>query len=79
VRLGRVTRGHDLRTKLRLLVIRLQGDLDDIVRTLLYRSALFGSSYSIALHDVMRGPSAWSVGDRELFGAFVSRQNQCPF
>jgi AhpD family alkylhydroperoxidase len=24
-------------------------------------------------------PSEWSVGERELFAAFVSAQNQCPF
>ena len=31
------------------------------------------------LQDVMRGPSDWSVAERELFAAFVSAQNQCPF
>lgn len=27
----------------------------------------------------MRGPSEWSVGDRELMAAYVSRINQCSF
>lgn len=27
----------------------------------------------------MRGPSAWSVADRELIAAFVSKQNRCEF
>jgi uncharacterized peroxidase-related enzyme len=27
----------------------------------------------------MRGPSAWSVGDRELMAAFVSKMNECEF
>jgi hypothetical protein len=27
----------------------------------------------------MRGPSEWRVGERELFAAFTSRLNQCPF
>jgi hypothetical protein len=27
----------------------------------------------------MRGPSQWSVGERELFAAFTSRLNQCLF
>jgi len=27
----------------------------------------------------MRGPSTWSVGERELFAAFTSRLNQCVF
>ncbi len=51
----------------------------DVVRTLGYRSELFGAPFSHALQDVMRGPSEWSVGERELFAAFVSAQNQCPF
>jgi hypothetical protein len=27
----------------------------------------------------MRGPSDWSPGERELFAAFTSLLNQCPF
>jgi AhpD family alkylhydroperoxidase len=27
----------------------------------------------------MRGPSAWSIGDRELMAAFVSQANESPF
>jgi len=51
----------------------------DVVRTMSYRSELFGRPFSAAMQQVMRGPSDWSVGERELFAAFVSCQNQCPF
>jgi hypothetical protein len=51
----------------------------DVVRTMSYRPELFGRPFSAALQRVMRGPSDWSVGERELFAAFVSCQNQCPF
>jgi uncharacterized peroxidase-related enzyme len=51
----------------------------DVVRVLSYRPEMFGTPFSICLEDVMRGPSDWSVGERELFAAFVSRKNQCPF
>ena len=51
----------------------------DVVRTLSYRSELFGRPFARALQRVMRGESEWSVGERELFAAFVSAQNQCPF
>jgi hypothetical protein len=57
---------------------RTERDLD-VVRTLVYRSELFGWAFSEALQRVMRGPSDWSVGERELFAAFVSARNQCPF
>src|SRR5256885_118047 len=30
-------------------------------------------------HEAMRGPSAWSIGDRELMAAFVSKVNDCQF
>jgi len=30
-------------------------------------------------HGLMRGPSAFTVGERELIGAFVSSTNDCPY
>ncbi len=51
----------------------------DVSRVLAYRSEMFGAAFSMCLEDVMRGLSDWSVGERELFAAFVSRKNQCPF
>jgi hypothetical protein len=51
----------------------------DVLKTLHYRPEIFGRPYSDALDQAMRGPSDWSVGERELFAAFVSSLNQCPF
>jgi hypothetical protein len=45
----------------------------------LYRSAFFGKPMSRVFQTVMRGRSSWSIGQRELFAAFVSRQNSCDF
>ena len=50
-----------------------------VVKTLMYRPDLFGLPFSLALDRVMRGPSAWSAGERELFAGFTSLLNQCPF
>ena len=50
-----------------------------VVKTLLYRPELFGLPFSLALDRVMRGPSDWSAGERELFAAFTSLLNQCLF
>jgi hypothetical protein len=50
-----------------------------VVKTLLYRPDLFGRPFSEALDTAMRGPSEWSAGERELFAAFTSLLNQCPF
>jgi hypothetical protein len=81
VRLAKVERGHRLKERLILQVIRLTQHREppDVVKTLLYRPELFGSSFSAACHEVLRGPSKWSAGERELFAAFTSAQNQCPF
>lgn len=50
-----------------------------VLRTLHYRPELFGRPYSDALDLAMRGESDWTDGERELFAAFVSSLNQCPF
>jgi len=66
--------------RLKILEEILKGSpVPGVVRVLSYRSEMFGSPFSNCLEDVMRGPSDWSVGERELFAAFVSRKNQCPF
>jgi hypothetical protein len=51
----------------------------DVLKTLHYRPELFGRPFSDTLDLAMHGPSDWSVGERELFAAFVSSVNQCPF
>jgi DNA-binding response OmpR family regulator len=43
------------------------------------RQHFFGLPHSSHTQVVMRGPSEWSVGERELFAAFVSRLNACAF
>lgn len=50
-----------------------------VLKTLMYRSDLFGRPFSAATDHAMRGPSEWSAGERELFAAFTSLLNQCPF
>ena len=53
--------------------------VSDIRRMLSYRPELFGYSFSVYLQAALRGPSDWSIGERELFAAFVSRTNQCTY
>ena len=80
MRLRKVHEGHKLPDKAMLGVIRLMmGHAPGVVRTLRYRKEYFGRPFSELTQQVMRGPSAWSVGEREIFAAFVSRLNQCVF
>ena len=50
-----------------------------VIKTLLYRPDVFGAWFSDELDGVMRGPSEWSAGERELFAGFTSLLHQCPF
>jgi hypothetical protein len=81
MRLQILERGHRLgvRLFLRLLRVMTRKEAPDVVKTLYYRPEFYGAAYSTLLQDIMRGPSEWSVGQRELFAAFVSRLNQCLF
>jgi hypothetical protein len=80
VRLKCLDDGHRLAEKLKLAFIGLVGGKPpDVVKMLLYRPAFFGQPFSDLLQDVMRGPSRWSEGERELFAAYTSQLNRCRF
>jgi hypothetical protein len=81
MRLGNVLRGDRLSAKMLYAIVRIMSGFraPDVVRTLEYRPHLFGRPHSVHTQAVMRGPSEWSIGERELFAAFVSRRNQCLF
>ena len=81
MRLSVLDGGHTLATRALFAVIRLVAGyrVPDVVKTLRYRPEFFGGPMSALFQEVMRGPSQWSVGDRELMAAFVSRTNACEF
>ena len=79
MRLTVLDRGHRLPAKALLVLIRLvsRQPVVDAVKLALYRPDFYGSGE--LTHEAMRGPSAWSIGDRELMAAFVSKVNGCRF
>ena len=81
MRLDCVESGHEPAEAQVLELIRVQRGTEppDVLKTLHYRPELFGRPFSEALDLAMRGSSDWSAGERELFAAFVSSLNQCPF
>ena len=81
MRLNVVDRGHAPAEVAVLDQIRRERGVEPVgvLKTLYYRPELFGRPFSAALDVAMRGPSDWTPGERELFAAFVSSLNQCPF
>ena len=80
MRLQKVHSGHQLGDKLFFGLMRVvAGHAPGVVRTLRYRKEYFGGPWTNLTQQVMRGPSEWSVGEREIFAAFVSHLNKCVF
>ena len=81
MRLAVVDHGHRPEEAALLDVIRERSGSEPlgVVKTLLYRPELFGTPFSDALDVAMRGDSAWTPGERELFAGFTSLLNQCLF
>jgi hypothetical protein len=81
VRLAILDSGHTLGKKALFVLIRAMSrhPAPDVVKTLHYRPEFFGKPMGLVFQEVMRGPSEWSIGDRELMAAFVSKTNECEF
>lgn len=81
MRLQIVDHGHTIGRKVILFAARfmMKAKPPDVVRTLFYRPGFFGGPHSAWTNQVMRGPSPWSIAERELFAAFTSKLNQCVF
>jgi AhpD family alkylhydroperoxidase len=81
MRLRILDSGHGFGTKALFALIRAvsRQPVLDVVKLVKYRSDFYGGPMSAVTQEAMRGPSAWSVGDRELMAAFVAKTNQCEF
>lgn len=81
MRLSKLQNGHGIRQKvlLRLARVLTLSEPFDVVKTFTYRPEYFGKHFCDLGHDLLRGPSEWTVGERELFGAFTASLNQCLF
>jgi hypothetical protein len=79
MRLEILDRGHRLRTKAIMALIRVFSGhpVVDAVKLAFYRPDFYGGGP--LTHEAMRGQSDWSIGDRELMAAYVSKANECPF
>jgi hypothetical protein len=81
MRLAVVETGHDPQEQAVLDMLRTESGREpvDVVKTLHYRPEIFGEPFCNLLDLAMRGESDWSPAERELFAAYTSSLNQCPF
>jgi uncharacterized peroxidase-related enzyme len=81
MRLEILNSGYRPGTKLLFAVIRLfsRQPVPDAAKLVFYRPDFYGTQAKKFTHEAMRGPSAWSVGDRELMAAYVSKVNGSAF
>jgi hypothetical protein len=81
MRLDVLDRGHTLATKALFVLIRVMSGhrAPDVVKTLRYRPDFYGAQMRPLFQEVMRGPSQWTIADRELMAAYVSKINACEF
>ncbi|MBF6328119.1 carboxymuconolactone decarboxylase family protein [Nocardia transvalensis] len=81
MRLEILNRGYSPGTKLLFALIRMFSGqpVPDAAKLVFYRPGFYGTRAKRFTHEAMRGPSAWSVADRELMAAFVSKVNECAF
>lgn len=81
MRLQKVRDGHTWLRKIQMVLApRMFGfPVPDVLRTVLYRPEFFGKAYNGLTQSALRGPSPWTVAERELFAGWVSARNQCAF
>ena len=81
MRLDILDRGHRFGTKLLFMLIRVMSrqPVPEALKLIMYRADFYGTPMKTVTQEAMRGASAWSVGDRELMAAFISKINECDY
>ncbi|MEU8301318.1 carboxymuconolactone decarboxylase family protein [Micromonospora sp. NPDC048909] len=81
MRLDILDRGYRPGAKLLFTFIRLFSGhpVPDAAKIVFYRPDFYGARAKDATHEAMRGPSPWSVADRELMAAYVATVNESEF
>jgi uncharacterized peroxidase-related enzyme len=81
MRLREIDRGESFTNRLVIgfisMVSRMR--LPDAARVAFYHKDFFGIPMGAWTQTAMRGPSTWSVGERELMAAMVAKWNSCAF
>lgn len=81
MRLREIDRGEGVVNRLLIACISFVSRmrLPDAARVAFYHKDFFGTPMGAWTHAAMRGPSTWSVGERELMAALVAKWDSCAF
>jgi uncharacterized peroxidase-related enzyme len=81
MRLQILDNGHSFGTKALFALIRTASrqPVLDVVKLMKYRPDFYGAQMSEVTQQAMRGPSSWSVAEREIMAAFVAKTSRCEF
>jgi uncharacterized peroxidase-related enzyme len=81
MRLRVLDNGHGFGTKALFSMIQIASrqPVLDVIKLAKYRPDFYGTPMSRVTQEAMRGPSAWSVADRELMAAVVAQTISCTF
>jgi AhpD family alkylhydroperoxidase len=79
MRLGILDNGHGFGDRVLFAVIRVvsRQPVLDVIKLVRYRANFYGKPMGRVTHEAMRGPSTWSVGERELMAALVAKTIKC--
>lgn len=81
MRLAEIESGDSLGNRLLIRFISMVSGmrLPDAARVAFYHKDFLGEAHGAWTQATMRGPSSWSIGERELMAAMVAHWNTCPF
>jgi uncharacterized peroxidase-related enzyme len=81
MRLPEIERGDSIRTRvlIRFISMAMRGRLPDAARVAFYNHDFVGPEFNAWTQRTMRGPSGWTVGERELMAAMVAQWNSNVF
>ena len=81
MRLPEIDRGDSIRNRLLIRFISMVSGmrLPDAARVAFYHKDFLTARLGAWTQVAMRGPSPWSVGERELMAAMVAKWNACAF
>ena len=81
MRLPQLDTGHTIGKKALFVMIRTVSrvPVPDVVKTLMYRPEFFGTPMGVVFQTAMRGPSEWTIAEREMMASYISKVNECEF